>query len=97
MHARVTTLSIDPSKTGEATQIYQNSILPALQAQQGFKGAYLLVNPTTGKGVSLTLWANEADGQAYESSGSYREQVAKAAALFTAPPTLDTYDVGVQG
>lgn len=93
MHARTTTVMIDPTKIAEATRIYQDGIIPAIRGLQGFQGAYLLVDATSGQGVSFTLWATEADGKAYESSGAYREQVAKLAALFTSPPSLATYDV----
>lgn len=96
MHARVTTVSLQPANVAEATRIYQESIVPVVRAANGFKGAYLLTDPATGKGLSITLWTSEADGQAYEASGAYREQVAKVAQYFTAPPTLATYDVGVQ-
>ncbi|HEV7127913.1 MAG TPA: antibiotic biosynthesis monooxygenase [Ktedonobacterales bacterium] len=94
MHARVTTVAIDPARAAEATQIYQNNVIPAIQGLKGFKGAYLLQNPATGQGISITMWDSEADGQAYESNGTYREQVAKLAALFTSAPSLATYEVG---
>lgn len=95
MHARITTVHLQPDKIAEATAIYQNGIVPVMKAQHGYKGAYLLTDPT-GTGLSITLWDAEADGQAYEASGAYREQVAKVAALFTAPPSLATFDVAVQ-
>ena len=96
MHARVTTVSIPAEKMAEATSIYQQNIVPSLQATNGFKGCYLLTDAGSGKGLSITLWEREADGVAYESSGSYREQVGKIAAFFNAPPSLATYDVGAQ-
>ncbi|MEO7000551.1 MAG: hypothetical protein ABI068_01945 [Ktedonobacterales bacterium] len=96
MHARVTTLSFPAEKLAEGVGIYQQSVLPALQATNGFKGCYLLTDAGTGKALSITVWESEADGIAYESSGSYREQVGKVAALLNAPPSLATYDVGAQ-
>ena len=96
MHARVTTISMQAANVAEATRIYQDSIVPVLRAANGFKGGYLLTDPASGKALSITLWASEADGQAYDGSGSYREQVAKVAQFFSAPPSLATYEVGVQ-
>ena len=95
MHARITTVHLQPDKIAEATAIYQNSIVPILTTQSGFRGGYLLTDPS-GTGQSITLWDSEADGQAYEASGAYREQVAKVAAFFSAPPSLATYDVAVK-
>jgi heme-degrading monooxygenase HmoA len=47
--------------------------------------------------MSITFWDSQAAGEAYDASGSYREQVGKVAAFFTAAPSLDTYEVGAQG
>jgi quinol monooxygenase YgiN len=56
-----------------------------------------LIDPASGKGLSITLWESDAAGQAYDTSGAYRELVAKVAPFFSGPPSLDTYDVGAQG
>lgn len=95
MHARVTTVYLQPEKSAEATALYQGSVVPVMTAQAGFKGAYLLTSPS-GAGLSITLWDTEAEGQAYEASGVYREQVSKFAAFFTAAPSLAVYDVSVK-
>lgn len=94
MHARVTTVYLQPDRISEATALYRNSVMPVLTTQSGYKGAYLLTSPS-GAGLSITLWDSEAQGQAYEASGAYREQVSKFAAFFTAPPSLAVYDVAV--
>jgi len=96
MHARVTTVSMPSDKFAEATTIYQQNIVPTLQGINGFKGCYLLTDAASGKGLSITLWESEADGVAYESTGAYREQVAKLAALFNGAPSLATYQVSAQ-
>ncbi len=97
MYARVTTVSIQPDKVAETIRIYNESILPAVKAASGNQGVYLLVDSASGKGMSITLWNTQADGESYDSSGSYREQVAKVAPFFSAPPSLATYEVGAQG
>jgi quinol monooxygenase YgiN len=97
MHARVTTLSVQPDKVAEATRIYNESVLPAIRAAAGNRSAMLLIDPASGKALSITVWETEADGQAYDTNGTYREQVAKVAPLFSGPPSLATYEVGAQG
>lgn len=97
MYARVTTVSIQLDKVAETTRIYNESILPAIKAASGNRGVYLLIDPASGKGMSITLWNTQADGESYDSSGAYREQVAKVAPFFAAPPSLATYEVGAQG
>jgi heme-degrading monooxygenase HmoA len=95
MHARMTTIHLQPDKIAEATALYQSSIVPVITAQHGFRGVYLFTDPA-GSGQSITLWDSEADGQAYEASGTYREQVSKVATFFIAPPSLTTYEVAVK-
>ena len=97
MHARVTTVSVQPDKVAETTRIYNESILPAIKAANGNRGVLLLIDAASGKGQSITLWDSAADGQAYDSSGTYREQVAKVSQFFAAPPSLATYEVAAQG
>ena len=97
MHARVTTVSVQPDKVAETKRIYNESILPAVKAASGNRGVFLLIDPDSGKGISITLWDSQADGEAYDSSGSYREQVGKVAPFFSGPPSLATYDVAAQG
>jgi heme-degrading monooxygenase HmoA len=96
MYARVVTVQSQPGKTEEAVRIYRDSVMPAAKQQQGFKSAFLLTDPTTGKGVSITLWETEADMRVGEASGYFQEQLAKFAQVFAAPATREGYEVSVQ-
>jgi len=96
MHARVVTAQIQPGKMEEAVGIYRDSVVPAAKQQKGFKGALLLTDPNTGKGISIALWETEADMQAGEASGYFQEQIAKFAAVFAAPPVTEHYEVSLQ-
>ena len=95
MFARVVIVQIDPDRTDEAISLYGDSVVPAAEQQQGFRGMYLLTSGT-GKGISIALWETEADMQAGETSGYLQEQINKFGALFTAPPVTEHYDVSVQ-
>ncbi|HEY1388034.1 MAG TPA: antibiotic biosynthesis monooxygenase [Ktedonobacterales bacterium] len=97
MHARVTTVSVQPDKVADTVRIYNESILPAIKAASGNQGVFLLIDPASGNGISITMWNSQADGEAYDSSGTYREQVGKVAQFFSAPPSLATYEVAAQG
>ncbi len=94
MIARVTTVQVSLDKVAEAANIFQNSVLPAAKAQQGFRTGYMLTDTASGKGMSVTIWDSLADLQASEASGFYQEQVAKFAPMLTAPPTREVYEVG---
>jgi heme-degrading monooxygenase HmoA len=97
MHARVATTQYSPDKLDEAIQIYRESILPQLRQQPGFKGVMAVVNRSTGKGISLSLWQTEADAEASGAGSSYLQtQLAKMASLLAAAPSIETYEVVVQ-
>jgi len=96
MHARVVTVQIQSGKIDEAVSIYRDSVVPAAKQQKGFKGAFLLTDPTTSKGLSVTLWETQADLTAGEASGYYQEQVAKFGGVFAMPPVREHYEVSVQ-
>jgi heme-degrading monooxygenase HmoA len=97
MHARVVLATVQPGKTDEMIKVARDSILPAAKKQKGFKNWYMLTNRNTGKGIVIGIWNTEADMIANESSGFYKEQIAKVAPLLTGPPTMEHYEVSVKG
>ncbi len=96
MNARVVTVQIQPGKISDAIGIYRDSVIPAAKQQNGFKGALLLTDRNTGKGISVALWETEADMTAGEASGYYQQQLAKFRDVFGAPPVREHYEVSVQ-
>jgi len=95
MYARVVSGQFQLDKVDEGIAICQ-SMERTWQQQQGFQGADLLVDRTTGKGISISNWATRADLEATESSGWYQQQVAKFATVWMAPPVREIYEVAVQ-
>lgn len=96
MNARVTIVQILPGKVDQAVDRYRDSVIPVANQQKGFKGAYLLTDRSTGKGISITLWETEADMTAGENSGYYQQQLAKFKDVFGAPPVRESYEIIVQ-
>ena len=97
MNARVVLGQVQVDKRNEAIDVYRDSVVPAAREQKGFQNAMLLTDPETGKFISVTMWDSEADMKAGETSGYYQEQLGKIAALFAGPPTMEHYEVSVQG
>ena len=97
MYARVTFSSIQAGKVDESLKILRDSILPALKKQKGFKGSLGLTNRDARKSITISLWDTQADMTAAETSGFYRDQLAKVAPLLTGAPTMEHYEVTVQG
>jgi heme-degrading monooxygenase HmoA len=97
MYARVTLAQLQPGKLDELLQFLGEHVVPAAQAQQGFKGLLLLTDETTNKGLAVALWETEADLVASEASdGYYTVQIARGAHFFAAPPVQETYQVTLQ-
>ncbi len=48
----------------DAIQLWQDSVLPSVRQQKGFRSVRLLVDRKNGKVASLGLWKTEADFQA---------------------------------
>jgi heme-degrading monooxygenase HmoA len=91
MHARHVTIRIRPDCVAQAREIFTGGALPALAAQPGFRGACLLADDATGgdgavHGVILILWESAAHSRRLEAAGFYREQIARFAQVFAAPP-----------
>jgi len=96
MFARLTIVQGKIDKTDETIKLYEESVIPAIKSQKGFRGAYLLTDRKTGKGISIGLWDSEEDAIANEQSGFYQEQLSKFKDFFTAPPVREGYEVSVQ-
>jgi len=96
MFARLTVVQVNIDKLDESKKIYEEGVIPAAKSQKGYRGAYLLIDRKTGKGVSITLWESEEDAIANEQSGYYQASVDKFKDFFTAPPIREGYEVSVQ-
>jgi heme-degrading monooxygenase HmoA len=96
MVARVTLAEVDTVRVSldDAIELYEHSVLPALQEQEGFEGAYVLATPE-GKAMVLTFWEDDSAAGAGVESGFYAEQVEKFVTLYRTPPGRELYDVVV--
>jgi len=87
MYARVTLAELHPGKVDELLQFLRDNVVPAAQAQQGFKGLLLMTDENTNKGIAVGLWETVADLVASEASdGYYTVQLARGTHFFAAPP-----------
>ena len=85
------TAIILPDKMDDALKIWKESVAPATLELTGFINARLFVNHATNKVCTSGLWESEAD---FEASTQWSQvQINKFAALFAAPPTVETYEL----
>ncbi len=77
MHARMTTVHIEPGMVDAAVAAYLERI-PQTAREMGGKGSALLVNRETGEAMSFTMWEDEAAMRATEErAGELRRSTAE--------------------
>ncbi len=96
MHARVTTVQLQPGAIDQAVEIWRKSVLASAQMQPGFKEVLVLGDRATNKGYAITLWETEADLEASATGPYLRQTMAEFAPLFAGEPTQETLEVLLQ-
>jgi hypothetical protein len=95
MHARVTVVSAQPDQMEAFLSFLRERVLPQAHASEGFKGIISLVDRSTGKNLTATLWASEHAMSASESWADQLRTDAVEAAGVTEPPSVERYEVAV--
>ncbi len=94
MYARVTTTQYSPYRLEEGISIAKEHTLPAAQQQTGFKGYLMLVDRSTGKGITITLWEEEADREITSPNSSYyRDEIGKIVPLLVEAPIVEDLEL----
>ena len=89
---RVTTLEGDPAKGDEGISSYKSRVVPTIKQQRGARAAILLVNRSTGKSFSGTIWDTEKDLQNSEAAVSgIRQEVAQQ--IGARSPKVEVFEV----
>jgi hypothetical protein len=97
MYARVTTTQFSPYRLEEAIHIAREQIVPAAQQQTGFKGFLMLVDRSTGKGITITLWEGEEDRDVSGPNSSYyRDAIGKIVPLLEDAPLVEDLELVIQ-
>jgi heme-degrading monooxygenase HmoA len=92
MYARTVRMQLKPKSVAEFTRTLENTIIPLLRTQPGFQDEIAFVVPGGTEAVSISVWDQQADAEAY--AGSIYPQVLKAVAnVVEGTPQVDTYEV----
>jgi heme-degrading monooxygenase HmoA len=94
MYARMINSQLKSGKVVDAVAIWRDKVAPDLKKAKGFKGAYLVGDRKTGKGLTITLWETEADANAMNAGLS--QTFALFDGLFAAQPETVQYEVLLQ-
>jgi hypothetical protein len=98
-HVRLMTLQTKPGTLAAGNDRYRNEVLPIIRQQPGFLGAMNLVDTITGKALSATAWASEADMLAGQVSGGYLDKMRESLRLgenLIAPAIRENFELAVR-
>ena len=93
MFARLVSVQVGSTKISEGITIWEEKDMPLTQSVKGYRGAYLLTDPKTGKVISMTLWDSEEDAVVDEKSALHEEQVDMYKDLLIGEPVAQYFEV----
>ncbi len=94
MVARVTRVRVKPEDLEESVRLFDESVVPAAEQEEGFMGALLLTRED-GSALAIDLCDTIENMRRNERNGFYQTQVAKFAGKLVASPHRDFYTVAV--
>ena len=95
MHARVTTLQLDPSKIDDAVAGLEQNDIPMFKGLDGFKGFSLMVDRSSGKAIGLSYWESEEAMKASEEAVKDARANAAEAGGASAEPQVERFEVAI--
>ena len=95
MHARVTTLQVDPSKIDDVVTNLRENQVPQFEQLEGYKGFTLLVDRGSGKVSGTTFWESEESMEASEEQVKDARKQAAEAGGASQEPNVYRFEVAV--
>ena len=82
MFCRVTHVQAPEGRVQEGLKLWYDNVLPVTKAREGFQGALSLVDPKTGKALSITFWEGEEDLLASTEAEYHKQAVQRFGEFF---------------
>jgi heme-degrading monooxygenase HmoA len=95
MHARLTTLMLDPARLDEAIRQLESDETPRFKQIDGFKGFTLLVDRDSGKSTAVSFWESEAALRESEEAVHPSRQRAAETGGASGEPTVERFEVAL--
>jgi heme-degrading monooxygenase HmoA len=95
LHARVTTIEMDPARIDEVVAQVEEQDLPTWKGIDGFKGFTLLIDRSSGKVIGTSYWSTQEQMQASEEKVVESRQRAADAGGASSPPQVERFEVGL--
>ena len=91
MFARNVSFHLKSNMLSDYTRTLENEILPLLRKQKGFKDEITLSNPGSTDVITISLWENKADAEAYRTD-AYPEVLKTVARMIEGTPRVETFE-----
>jgi heme-degrading monooxygenase HmoA len=85
-----------PIDVAEAVRTYRDRVVPAGSEKEGFRGAWMLTDPETGEGLSISLWQSADDMLASEDSDFHHQELGELEDFLISAPVRKHYEVSVK-
>jgi heme-degrading monooxygenase HmoA len=95
VHARVTTIEMDPARLDEAVAQVEEEDLPTWKGLDGFKGFTLLLDRKSGKVVGTSYWATQEQMQNSEGAVAESRQRAAETGGAEGDPQVERFEVAL--
>jgi heme-degrading monooxygenase HmoA len=95
MHARVSHVAGSPDNADQGIESFRTTTLSELKSQDGNRGAILLIDRSSGKGMAITLWEDEAAMQSSEDWANAARRSASEQMGGSGEAQVERYEVAV--
>ena len=92
MFARSVSIRLKPDCLAEFAKTLESEVIPYLRKQKGFQGELTLVAPQGQEAISISLWDEKKDADAYNER-NYLEVQKALMSVLAGPPDVRTYEV----
>jgi heme-degrading monooxygenase HmoA len=93
MHARVTTLQLDPSRLDDVRRQLEQDQVPEFEQLDGFKGFTMLGDRSSGKAIGVSFWESEDAMRSSEEAVTPGRQRAAEEGGASGEPQVERFEV----
>ena len=93
MHARVMSGKVKRGSLEKLVDVLCEVVLPAAAEQHGYRGGWVLVDPSTHSGILVTFWDTAGDLEEIERGGVLNDEMAKVNKYLDGPAIRESFDV----
>jgi heme-degrading monooxygenase HmoA len=95
MHARLSTIQMDPARIDETVSEFEEQDLPTFKQIDGFRGFTLLIDRTSGKMIGTSYWNSREQMVASEEEGDRARQRVAERGGSQSPPAVERFEVAL--